>query len=226
MVEVKNRVNNYYFLIPKKKNLATFVKKFLEFPYIHDFNVSYSSTLTNMFPDYFDIDRLYSPKINPIDTLIETIENFYINEENFKLLSDKLKEEIDKKYKDFSDEFKYKNAILFTVEFKTKPLYSFHPKERDLILKKQEHFGISSEIELEKEEGTSDISTDIYTGWLDFRALDILNEPAKSRTVNKLPKTAGIMEISVNSEFIALFDHIFNKFQNEAGFVNLEVEPF
>ena len=226
MVDVKNRVNSYYFLMPKKKDITTFTKKFLEFSYINDFTVSYSEVLINMFPDYFDIDRVYSPKINPIDTLIEVIEKFYLDKNNFALLSEKVEAELNQKYSEFSDEFKYKNSILFSVEFKAKPLYSFHPKERDLVLKKQEFFGISTEIELEKEEGTSDISTNLYSGWIDFRAHDILNEVIKARTVNKLPKSAGILEVIVNSEFIALFDHIFAKFQNEAGFIHLEVEPF
>jgi len=226
MVEVKNRINNYYFLMPRKKDILNFTKSFLEYSYINDFNVSYSEVLIDMFPDYFDINKLYSPNINPIDTLIDTLERFYLDKNNFSLLSDKIEEKLNIKFNDFSDEFKYKNSILFSIHFKTKPLYSFHPKERDLVLKKQEFFGISTEIELEKEEGTSDVSTNLYSGWIDFRAKDILNELVKSRTVNKLPKTAGILDVVVNSEFIALFDHIFAKFQNDTGFIHMEVEPF
>jgi len=225
MVEVKSKISNYYFLIPKKKDLTTFTKKFLEYSYVSDFNISYSKTITDMFPDFFNIDRLYSPKINPIDTLIETIEKFYLDKNNFSLLSEEIEKNFEK-YKDFSEEFKYKNLILFSVHFKVRPLYEFHPKERDLVLKKQEFFGISTEIESEKDEGTSDINTNLYSGWVDFRAKDILNELIKTRTVSKLPKTAGVMDIAVNSEFIALFDHIFAKFQTEEGFLNLEVEPF
>ena len=226
MADIKNRTNSYYFLIPKEKELANFTKKFLEFSYISDFSVSYSKILTEMFPDFFTIDKLYSPEVNPIDTLIETINKFYLNKENFQKLSEKIKEELDIEFKDFSDDFKYRNAILFTIHFKVKPLYAFHPKERDLVLKKQEYYGISTEIELEKEEGTSDISTDLYSGWIDFRAFDILNEKIKKRTVNKIPKTAGILEVFVKSEFIAIFEHIFSKFQTESGFIHLEVEPF
>ena len=225
MVEVKNKINNYYFLIPKKKDLPTFTKKFLEYSYINDFVISYSKTITDIFPNFFDIDRLYSPKINPIDTLIETIEKFYLDKSNFALLSEKI-EEANAEFKDFSEEFKYKNSILFSVHFKVKPLHEFHPKERDLVLKKQDFFGISTEIELEKEEGTCDINTNLYSGWIDFRAKDVLNEFIKDRTVSKLPKTAGIMDVAVNSDFVALFDHIFAKFQAEEGFLNLEVEPF
>jgi len=48
-----------------------------------------------MFPDFFTIDKLYSPEVNPIDTLIETINKFYLNKENFQKLSEKIKEELD-----------------------------------------------------------------------------------------------------------------------------------
>lgn len=226
MVDVKNRVNSYYFLMPRKKDILSFIEAFLDYSYINDFTVSYSEVLINMFPDYFDIDKIYSPNINPIDVLIEILEKFYLDKNNFSLLSEKINEELNLKYNDFSEEFKYKNSILFSIEFKAKPLYSFHPKERDLVLKKQDFFGISTDIELEKEEGTSDVSTNLYSGWIDFRAQDILNERMKSRTISKLPKTAGILEVVVNSEFIALFDHIFAKFQNDSGFIHLEVEPF
>ncbi len=226
MVDVKNRINSYYFLMPRKKDILSFTEAFLDYPYINDFTVSYSEVLINMFPDYFDIDKIYSPNVNPIDILIEILEKFYLDKNNFSLLSEKINDELNLKYNDFSDEFKYKNSILFSIEFKAKPLYSFHPKERDLVLKKQDFFGISTEIELEKEEGTSDISTNLYSGWIDFRAHDILNETIKARTISKLPKTAGILEVVVNSEFIALFDHIFAKFQNDSGFIHLEVEPF
>jgi hypothetical protein len=226
MADIKNRINNYYFLIPKKKDISILTKKFLEYPYINDFTVSYSKILIDSFPEYLDIDKLYSPNLNPIDVLIETIEKFYLDKNNFELLSEKTEELLNEKHSNFSEEFKYKNSILFSVHFKAKPLYDFHPKERDLVLKKQEYFGISTEIELEKEDGTSDINTDLYSGWIDFRGRDILNEFVKAKTVSKLPKTAGVLDIAVNSEFIALFDHIFQKFQADTGFILLEVEPF
>ncbi len=226
MVDVKLKETVYSFLIPKKQDLTDFMHKFLNSYYIEDFTVYYSPILKEIFPEKFSVDEIDSPEKDQVEVLIDILNNYYLEKKNYDKVSSIIEKKLKASYPNYPEYFLYLKSILITISFRVQPLYSFSQKERDMILKKQDSsYGVSAEIDAEKDENNSDISTDMYSGWIDLRGIDIFNNFRKNQTEEKISKNALVLDIYTNSDFLALFDFIFNKFTTESIFPILETYP-
>lgn len=223
MVDIKQKETVYPYIIHKKQDLPDFVSRFLNMDYIEDFTVSYAPILKETFPKKFSMDNLESPSQDPLETFLTILRDTYLDKKNFEKVSAKLQDRLVEKYEEYPDFFLYLKSILISVHFKMKPLYSFPQRERDLILKRQDSlYGISTEIDAEKDETNSDIGTEMYSGWIDFRGIDIYNNFRKTQIEEKLNRTTIVLDVSTNADFLALFDHVFNHFTLDTGYKTIE----
>ncbi len=221
MVDYKVRETVFSFLIPRKEELTRFISLLFNSDAIDDYEVVYSNFMKENYPDIFRDDSEFLLN-DPIVNLVEVLEKIYLNKKSFDSLTRKIVKELKNKNPGVDDDYIYLNAILASINFQIQPLYNFSHKEKDKIVKLQEHFyGVTNEIELEKDENTANPIIDIYFGWIDFRAMNI-NNNLKKEGLN-LPKESIILDIYVKSDFLALFEYVFNKFADEEGFKLLDI---
>ncbi|MBN2693294.1 hypothetical protein JXR93_01405 [bacterium] len=218
-IDVKFKENVFSFVLPKKQDLIDFFERFLTSYFIEDFTVSYSPILKETFPDKFSVEDIESPNKDQLEVFKDLLNQFYLDKKNFDKVSLLMEKKLQEEYKDYPDYFIYLKAILMSVSFQVQPLYLFQQKERDLILKKQDsNYGISSEIDAEKDENNADINTDMYSGWIDLRAIDSYNNFRKNQAEEKLNKNVLIVDIYTHSEFLALFEVIFQRFMVDSNY--------
>ncbi len=226
MQDYKTRDTVFSFFIPNKNLLPKFIDSLLDCEYIEDYEVVYSPILKENHSEIFRDDDeflLNDPKIN----LVKIIKDIYTDDKQYKELSDKVIKIQKKRYPNTDDEFIYLNSILISVNFQVQALYNFNHKDRDRIIKMQEHYyGVTNEIELEKDENTANPIIDLYFACIDFRAGDINNNFKKNSTDIPLTEESIILDCYVKSDFLSLFEFVFEKIGQETEFKLIDIPAF
>ena len=223
MVDYKTRETIFSFLVPSEKELIPFFEKFLNSDFIDEYEVVYSNIIKDKHPEIFKNNNNFLLD-DPLNNLIEALNSVYLNKRYFTSASKRIVKETMEKFPNTNKDFIYLNSILMSISFRLQPLYNFSHKNRDQISKKQEaYYGITNEIEMEKDENTANSIIDIYFGWIDLRAQNITNEFRNSKLGYSLPKGSIIVDVYVKSDFLALFEFVFNLFELETGFKLIEV---